>query len=81
MSIRKQHSPVFEAKGSLEVLEGEQTVTELVGLFGVHPTMIHARKKALLEGTSGVLECGGMEALRLTKNRSGTCMPRSKSWL
>ncbi|MFC3118322.1 transposase [Jhaorihella thermophila] len=27
--------------------------------FGVHPTMIHSWKRALLEGASGVFERGG----------------------
>ena len=51
MSQRKQHSPEFKAKVALEALEGEETVSELVSRFGVHPTMIHQWKRALLEGS------------------------------
>ncbi|SEQ59054.1 transposase [Thalassovita taeanensis] len=59
MSKRKQHAPEFKAKVTLEALKGEQTVAELASRFGVHPTMIHTWKKALLEGASGVFERGG----------------------
>lgn len=59
MSKRKQHSPGFKAMAALEALKGEQTVADLASRFGVHPTMIHAWKKALLEGASGVFERGG----------------------
>ena len=59
MSKRKQHSPEFKAKVALESLKGEQTVAELASWIGVHPTMIHSWKRALLEGASGVFERGG----------------------
>ena len=62
MSKRKQHSPDFKAKVALEALTGEQTVAELASRFGVHPTMIHTWKKALLEGASGVFERSGKKA-------------------
>lgn len=62
MSKRKQHSPEFKAKVALEALKGEQTVAELASRFGVHPTMIHTWKRALLEGASGVFERGGKKA-------------------
>jgi transposase len=52
MSKRKQHSPEFKAKVALEALKGEQTVAELASRFGVHPTMIHTWKRALLKGAS-----------------------------
>ncbi|MFV1514503.1 IS3 family transposase [Phaeobacter sp. JH63H3] len=59
MSKRKQHHPEFKAKVALEALKGEETVSELASRFGVHPTMIHQWKRALLEGASGVFERGG----------------------
>ena len=62
MSKRKQHAPAFKAKVALEALKGEQTAAELASRFGVHPTLIHQWKRALLEGASGVFEQGGKKA-------------------
>lgn len=59
MSKRKQHSPEFKAKVALEAVKGEATVSELASRFGVHPTMIHQWKRALLDGASGVFDRGG----------------------
>lgn len=59
MSKRTQHAPAFKAKVALEALNGEQTAAELASRFGVHPTLIHQGKRALLEGASGVFERGG----------------------
>ncbi|SMX45262.1 transposase [Octadecabacter ascidiaceicola] len=53
MPKRKQHHPEFKAKVALEALKGEETVSELASRFGVHPTMIHQWKRALLEDASG----------------------------
>ena len=62
MSKRKQHHPEFKAKVALEALKGEEMVSELASRFGVHPTMIHQWKRALLEGASGVFERGCRKA-------------------
>ena len=59
MSKRKQHKQDFKARVALEALKGEQTVTELACRFGVHPTMIHQWKRALLDGASDIFERGG----------------------
>ena len=69
MSKRKQHSPDFKAKVALEALKGEQTVAELASRFGVHPTMIHSWKRALLEGASGVSRELGINVKTVAKWR------------
>ena len=59
MSKRKKHNPAFKARVALEALKGEHTVSELATRFGVHPTMIHQWKRALLEGAADIFERGG----------------------
>ena len=82
MSKRKQHHPEFKAKVALEALKGEETVSELASRFGVHPTMIHQWKRALLKGASGVFERGGRKTPEVdeeqVKDLHGE--PRSGSW-
>ena len=62
MTKRKQHKPEFKARVALEAMKGEQTVGELASRFGVHPTMIHQWKKALVEGAAEVFQRGGTTA-------------------
>ena len=59
MSKRKKHNPEFKTRVALEALKGEHTTSVLATRFGVHPTMIHQWKRALLEGASVVIERGG----------------------
>jgi len=44
---------------ALKAVKGEATVSELASRFGVHPTMIHQWKRALLDGAPGVFDRGG----------------------
>ncbi len=69
MSKRKQHAPEFKAKVALEALKGEETAAELASRFGVHPTMIHQWKSALLEGASGVFNAVAERSPRSMRSR------------
>ena len=45
MTTRKRYGAEFEAKVALEAVRGELTLSQLGAKYGVHQTMINARKK------------------------------------
>lgn len=55
---RKRYSSAFKAKVALAALKNEETTAELAQRFGVHPTMITAWKRALLDGAADVFDRG-----------------------
>ena len=59
MKKRRNHDARIKACVALETMQGERTVSELAAEYGVHPTMIHQWKKALLDGAADIFERGG----------------------
>ena len=58
---RRQYKPEFKAKVALAALRNEQTPAELAKRFDIHPTMINAWKREMLDGA----------AVRMTYSSSG----------
>ena len=62
MRKRRNHDVGFKARVALEAVKGERTVSELAAEYGVHPTMIHQWKKALLDGAADIFERGSKKS-------------------
>ncbi len=55
---RKSHTPAFKAQVALAAVKNDQTVNAVAGQYGVHPTLVHAWKKQLLQGAEQVFGAG-----------------------
>ena len=51
---RRNHSPAFKAKVSLDAIKGDKTLGELAEHYDVHPNQITTWRSQLLEGAVGV---------------------------
>tara|TARA_Y100000310_G_C20435355_1_gene693453 strand:+ start:140 stop:424 length:285 start_codon:yes stop_codon:yes gene_type:complete len=66
---RRKHGSAFKAKVAVAALRGDQTISELARRFEIHPTLIHAWKKHLVESAPELFRSGhgpqlqGQEAL------------------
>ena len=65
MAKRRNHDAAFKARVALESLKGEKTAAELATIYGVHPTMIHQWKKALLDGAADIFERGAKKSVEI----------------
>lgn len=53
---RKSHSPQFKAKVALAAIQNDETIAQLSSRFGVHPTMISAWKRQMLDGAADIFD-------------------------
>jgi transposase len=56
---RKSHTAAVKAQVALAAVRGDKTVSELASLHGVHPTLIHAWKKQLVDNAEELFQGGG----------------------
>ncbi len=68
MSKRRNHDAGFKARVAFEAVNGEHTAPQLAAAYGVHPTMIHQEKKALLEGASDIFERGAKKKAEIDES-------------
>ena len=55
---RKSHTAAVKAQVALAAVKGDKTISELASLHSVHPTLIHAWKKQLLDNAVELFQSG-----------------------
>ena len=53
---RKKHSPQFKAKVALAAIQNDETIAQIASRFGVHPNMVSAWKRQMLEGAAEIFD-------------------------
>ncbi len=52
--MRRKHSAEFKAKVVLEMLQGTQTLSEIAGKYGIHPTQLTKWRRTFLDRASEI---------------------------
>ncbi len=76
-TTRKQHSPQFKARVTIEAIRGEKTLSQLGSHFKVHPMQIAKWRKAALEQMPEL--CRYRVLLSLSPSRVLRVRPSTKS--
>ena len=74
---RMNHDAGFKARVALGTVKGERTGSELCGFYGVHPTMLHQWKKALLDGVADIFERESKKAPKVDEDTMRALQARS----
>lgn len=56
---KRNHPSEFKAKIAIEAIKGKFSVSELSEKYGVHPSLIHAWKKTVVESAPVLMEKNG----------------------
>ena len=76
---RKSHTAAFKAQVALAAVKGDKTVSELASVHGVHPTMIHAWKKQLVEQAEELFQSGAPRLQRGARGLAGPTLRADRS--
>jgi transposase len=67
---RRKHTPEFKAKVALEAIKGIKTLSEIAKEYEVHPVMVSAWKKDMLEHLPEVFEKKNVRKDQLTERET-----------
>ena len=62
---RKTHSPQFKVKVALAAIQNDETISQIASRFGVHPTMVSAWKRQVLEGVADIFDKSNKDRKRV----------------